>query len=163
VAKKLEREIVGNFCHKTASLAVFINFSYSMTEKSSIWNKPMKGSQPNTIITVWCKTFLKQVLCLRCLGILCFTPWYSFILFLNILTHCIETIEFILLHTWYQDISFNFTAATLSSAVGVFLLRPWIERLNFFNLLKMSGRYASYCKHGISEKQLANGVPVLDF
>jgi len=154
---------VGNFCHKTASLAVFINCSHSMTEKPSIWNEPMKGSQPYTPITVWWKTFLKQVLWLRCSRISHFTPWHSFTLFFNILTHCIETIKFILLHTWYQDISFNFKAATLSSAVGVVLLRPSIDRLNLFNLLKVSVRYASCCKHGMSEQQLANGVPVLDF
>lgn len=95
-----------------------------MTEKTSTWNEAMKGSQPNTVITVWWKTFLKQVLCLRCSGISCFTPWHSFTLYFNILTHSIKTIKFILLHTWYQDISFNFTAATLSLAEGVVLLRP---------------------------------------
>jgi hypothetical protein len=42
-AQKLEREIVGNFCFKTESLALSINCSYSLIEKSSIWNEPMKG------------------------------------------------------------------------------------------------------------------------
>jgi hypothetical protein len=123
LAQKIERERVGNFLNKTASLAVFINCSHSMTEKTSIWNEPMKGSQPNTVITVLWKTFLKQVLRLRCSGISCFTPWHSFTLLFNTLTHCTETIKLILLHTWYQDISFNFTAAALSSAEGVVLLR----------------------------------------
>jgi ABC-type multidrug transport system permease subunit len=50
------------------------------------------------------------------------TSWHSFTLFFNILTHSIETIKSILLHTWYQDTSFNFTAATLTSAEGVVLL-----------------------------------------
>jgi len=74
LAQKFETEIEGNFCHKTASLAVFINCSHSMTEKTCIWNGPVKGSQPNTVITVSWKTFLKQVLCLRCSRISCFTP-----------------------------------------------------------------------------------------
>jgi len=38
---------------------LFINCSHSMTEKTSIWSKPMKGSQPNTVITVLWKTFLQ--------------------------------------------------------------------------------------------------------
>jgi hypothetical protein len=122
LAQKLEREIVENFCHKTASLAVFIICSHSMIEKTSIWNEPMKGSRPNTVITVWWKTFFKQVSCMRCSGISRFTPWHSFTLFFNILTHSIKTIKFILLHTWYQDTSFNFTAATLTSAESVVLL-----------------------------------------
>jgi hypothetical protein len=43
LAQKLEREIVGKFCLKTRSLAISINCPYSLIEKSSAWNEPMKG------------------------------------------------------------------------------------------------------------------------
>jgi hypothetical protein len=43
LAQKREREIVGNFCFKTESLAISIKCSYSLIEKFSIWNEPIKG------------------------------------------------------------------------------------------------------------------------
>ena len=63
---------------------------------------------------------------------------------------------------WYQDASFNLTAATLSSAASTVMLRPCTGRMNSFNLLKISVRYASCCHQGRSQKLLANGVSVSD-
>ena len=62
--------------------------------------------------------------CLRCSNISCFTHGHSFTLF---------------------KICFNFTAASLSSAVSAVMLQPYINRLNLFNILKLSARYVSCC------------------
>ena len=138
---------MGNFCHKTASLAIFINCSHSMTGKSSIWNEPMKGSQPNTVITVGGKHSSNKF-CIwdaqvyHVLHLDTVLP-YSSIYWLTVLKQS---------NLFCCTLGTNFKAATLSSAVGVVLLWPWIDRLNLFNLLKMSARYASCCKHRISEQ-----------
>jgi hypothetical protein len=74
----------------------------------------------------------------------------------------IETIKSIFCTRWYEDTSFKFTVATLSSAVIMSVLQPCIDWLNSFNLLKISARYASYCNEETSEKYFANGISVSD-
>jgi hypothetical protein len=42
------------------------------------------------------------------------------------------------------------------------ILQPCVNRLNSFNLLKISARYARCCYTRTPEKGFANGVPVAD-
>jgi hypothetical protein len=63
LTQKLEREVLGSVCFKTESLSVSVNCSYSLLEKSSIQNEPVKGFFWQVIIiVVWWKIFGKQVL-----------------------------------------------------------------------------------------------------
>jgi hypothetical protein len=64
---------------------------------------------------------------------------------------------------WYQGLSFNFTQATLFSAVSMVMLWPCTDRLNSLNnLLKISARYANCCNQETPEKQMANDVSFIN-
>lgn len=129
--------MLGYVCFKTESLSMSVNSSYSLLQKSSIHNDPVKG-------------FFSQLLSLL------FGGKYSRNKFF------FKCLSFSVLYPILQDISCSFTAATLSSSVNTIMLQPCTNRLNMFTLLKLSVKYVSCCNQRTDEKQLADGVSVLD-
>jgi len=89
LAPKLERQLMENLCFKTESLAMSINCSYSLIEKSSIWNERMKGFLSLLLsVLLGGKYFANEFRkCLRWAVIWRVTPWCSLTVFFKIFIH----------------------------------------------------------------------------
>jgi hypothetical protein len=63
VTQKLVREIVEKFFFRTGSIPVNVHCSYSLVEKSSIWNEPIKGFLSQLLSLLFgLEIFLKRIL-----------------------------------------------------------------------------------------------------
>lgn len=153
---------MGNVCLKPNHSQYFINYLYSLIDKSSIWKEPVKR-------------FLRQLSSLLFGGkyqkIFFLMPWGDrlrhALYFLARLCQILKDFHSLMVSKqpnafrctrWFQDLNLNFIDHALSSAVSAVMQPPYIDRLNSFSLSEISARYASCCIQETSEKKWANDV-----